>query len=181
VCIRGEVDPRARGHVPLEKADGSRIRHGSFDHDRDGACRPADDRRRHARLRADDERRASRGRGRDGSGRGGADRGGRRQRQQWRRRFCGGGRTGGARPGCLGHPAVRARQPAGRRGARRTRLEVSGAAVQPPGDRQAGLDHRCAVRRRPQSARQGRSARDDRGGQRQRSTCRAGSMARPAP
>ena len=37
-------------------------------------------------------------------------------------------------------------------------LEVSGAAVQSAGDRQAGADHRCAVRRRSQPAGEGRSA-----------------------
>ena len=36
---------------------------------------------------------------------------------------------------------------------RRARLEISGAAVQPAGDRKARADHRCAVRRRPQSCR----------------------------
>ena len=98
-------------------------------------------------------------------------------RQQWRRRFCGGGRTGGARPRGLGHPVVRARQPAGRCGLRGARLEISGAAVQSAGDRQAGADHRCAVRRRPQPAGQGRAARHDRGDQRQ---WRAGARRRSA-
>ena len=56
-------------------------------------------------------------------------------------------------------------------------LEISGAAVQPAGDRQAGADHRCAVRRRPQPAGEGRSARHDRGDQRQR---RAGAQRRSA-
>ena len=37
-------------------------------------------------------------------------------------------------------------------------LEISGAAVQSAGDRQAGADHRCAVRRRPQPAGRGRAA-----------------------
>ena len=41
---------------------------------------------------------------------------------------------------------------------RGARLEISGAAVQPAGDRQARADHRCAVRRRPQPSRQGRAA-----------------------
>ena len=60
---------------------------------------------------------------------------------------------------------------------RGARLEISGAAVQSAGDRQAGADHRCAVRRRAQPAGEGRSARDDRGDQRQR---RAGARRRPA-
>ena len=98
-------------------------------------------------------------------------------RQQWRRRLRGGGRAGGARPRGLGHPAVRAGQLAGRRGLRGEGLEISGAAVQSAGDRQAGADHRCAVRRRSQPAGRGRSVRDDRGDQRQR---RAGSQRRPA-
>ena len=57
------------------------------------------------------------------------------------------------------------------------RLEASGAAVQAAGDRQAGADHRCAVRRRPRPAGQGRAARHDRGDQRQR---RAGARRRSA-
>ena len=56
-------------------------------------------------------------------------------------------------------------------------MEISGAAVQSAGDRQAGADHRCAVRRRSRSARQGRAARHDRGDQCQR---RAGSRRRSA-
>jgi len=31
--IRGEADRGVRGDMPPEKADGSRIRHGCFDHD----------------------------------------------------------------------------------------------------------------------------------------------------
>ena len=53
---------------------------------------------------------------------------------------------------------VRARQPEGRRGAGGAGMEVAGAAVQSAGDRQAGADHRCAVRRRAQPAGEGRAA-----------------------
>ena len=66
---------------------------------------------------------------------------------------------------------------AGRRGIRGAGLEISGAAVQSAGDRQARADHRCAVRRRPQPAGEGRPARHDRGDQRQR---RAGPQRRSA-
>ena len=144
---------------------------------RDGACRSADHYRGHSRIRADAQRRPGCGRGRDGSGGGGADPGGRRRRQQWRRRFCGGSGARGPRPRGIGHPVVRAGQFAGRCGLGGEGLEVSGAAVQSAGDRQARADHRCAVRRRSQPAGRGRTLRDDRGDQRQR---RAGSQRRPA-
>ena len=56
-------------------------------------------------------------------------------------------------------------------------METSGAAVQSPRDRQAGADHRCAVRGRSQPPGEGRPAGDDRGDQRQR---RAGTQCRSA-
>ena len=62
--------------MPQEKALVSGIWHGSSDHRRDGACRPAHDCRRHARLRADAERGPGRRGGRDGPRGGGTDRGG---------------------------------------------------------------------------------------------------------
>src|SRR5207248_5282368 len=47
-----------------------------------------------------------------------------------------------ARPRGFGGAVVRARQPAGRCGLRRARMEIPSAAVQPAGATQAGLDHR---------------------------------------
>src|ERR1700686_3756472 len=44
------------------------------------------------------------------------------------------------------------------RGNRGTRMEISGSALQSASDRQAGADHRCAVRRRSQPARERRTA-----------------------
>ena len=79
-------------------------------------------------------------------------------RQQWRRRVCRGGRACRPRPRGVGHPVVRAGQPAGRCGFGGEGLEISGAAVQSAGDRPAGADHRCAVRRRSQPADRGRTA-----------------------
>ena len=73
----------------------------------------------------------------------------------------------GAGPRRFHHPDVRARSSAGRCGLRRAGLEISGVAVQSPGDRQTRADHRRAVWRRPQSAGGGRSGRHDRGDQRQ--------------